>query len=106
MLTEGARLLSIEQKLDQILKQQEATQQTIESFNRRMHSFETTFHQMRRFTQESLTYIKRIQPFINKAMKTLHDAFRMVANGILNLREEQSEFAGSIIDTELDVRIV
>jgi hypothetical protein len=61
---------------------------------------------MRRFTQESLTYIKRIQPYINKAMKTLHDAFRMVANGILNLREETSEFAGTVIDSELDVRIV
>ena len=89
MLTEGGRLLSIEQKLDQILKQQEATQQTIESFNRRMHSFETTFHQMRRFTQESLTYIKRIQPFINKAMKTLHDAFRMVIRHALSKKKNR-----------------
>jgi hypothetical protein len=106
MLSDSDRLTAIEEKLGLLVEAACVQSNSIESFNKRMLGFESTFAQMRRFTQESLTYIKRIQPYINKAMKTLHDAFRMVANGILNLREETSEFAGTVIDSELDVRIV
>ena len=106
MSQDRASLELIEEKLTLILEQQKETCQSVQSFNRRMMGFEQKFGLIHRFTQETLTYVKRIQPYIEKAMKTLHEAFRLVANGIWNLRDEQSEFAGNIINSELDIKIV
>ena len=107
MLTEGGNIKSIEQQLKLIVEEQKKTTEAISVVNRRMMGFEQTFGLMRRYTQETLTYVKRLQPYIEKAMKTLHVAFRMVANGILNLREEQSEFAGTFIDSSgIEIKVV
>lgn len=96
----------IEDQLRLIVEEQVKTTEAISVVNRRMMGFEQTVGLMRRYTQETLTYVKRIQPYIEKAMKTLHEAFRLVANGIWNLREETSEFAGNIISSNLDIKIV
>jgi hypothetical protein len=96
----------IEDQLRLLVEAQVKTTEAISVVNRRMMGFEQTVGLMRRYTQETLTYVKRIQPYIEKAMKTLHEAFRLVANGIWNLREETSEFAGNIISSNLDIKIV
>ena len=82
-------------KLDLILE-------TLQVFNRRFAGFERTVRASEHRVQETLTYVKRLQPYIKQAMGALHNAFKMVCNGILNLREEQSEFAGSCLDEQND----
>ena len=74
----------------------------LETTNRIIAGLQTSVRLNTSASTQTLTYVKRIQPYIEKAMSALHKAFHMVVNGILNLREEKSEFAGSIIDTEYD----
>ena len=106
MLEGSTSMQRIEEQLTLLIEAQRETTEKISVVNHRMLGFEQTFGLMRRYTQETLTYVKRIQPYIEKAMKTLHEAFRLVANGIWNLREETSEFAGNVISSELDIKIV
>ena len=106
MLSDSAQREEINKKLDLIIEVQLTHTENIGSLNKRFLGFEHSFTFMQQKTGECLTYIKRIQPFVDRAMRALHSAFQMVANGILNLREEQSEFAGSVIDETLDVKFV
>ena len=68
-----------------------------EILNRRLTSLEPNVIKSRNVSQELLTLIRRLSDLVDKAMKTLHKAFKMTLNGILNLREEQSEFAGTVL---------
>ena len=106
MLVDAIQNKEILLKLDTIITVQAGQAEHIEAINRRFVKFESSFTFMHQKTGECLTYIKRLKPFIMQAMQTLHKAFKMVGNGILNLREEQSSFAGNIIDSEHDVRFV
>jgi hypothetical protein len=63
----------------------------------RVCSLEKNVIQTRNISQELLTLIRRLSGLVDSAMKTLHKAFKMTLNGILNLREEQSEFAGTVL---------
>ena len=52
--------------------------------------------------QDVHTFMRRLPPYIKSAMKTLHEAFLRVTTGIMNLREETSEFAGTILYDNLE----
>jgi hypothetical protein len=69
----------------------------IQSLTRQVAGFENNFRYMQQKITECITYVKRIQPYVDKAMKALHKSFTMLCTGILNLREETSEFAGTIL---------
>ena len=95
---------NLENKLDSIIKQQKQQQFLLDVINKRLMSIEESVRLNTHSAGQTLTHTRRIQPFIDKAMKTLHKAFEMVANGILNLREETSEFAGTVLETSLDIQ--
>ena len=96
----------VKEQISLLIEEQKKTTDALAVVNRRMMGFEQTFGLVKRYTQETVTYVKRIQPVIEKAMKTLQESFHLVCNGIWNLREETSEFAGNCINEKLDVRIV
>ena len=88
--------------LQTVIKQQTEHQEQLNILNRRLMTIEESIRLNTHASTQTLTHTKRIKPYVNKAMSALHKAFNMVANGILNLREETSEFAGTIIDMECD----
>ena len=92
----------IEQLLTTVVEQQKKQQEQIEVLNRRFMCVEESIRLNTNSATQTLTYTKRVLPYIDGAMRALHEAFRMLANGILNLREETSDFAGLIIDTNQD----
>jgi len=92
----------IEELVTSLVESQKKMQEQLETINRRLCSIEESTRLNTNAATQTLTYTKRLQPYIEKAMRALHHAFQMVANGILNLREETSEFAGSFVDTEYD----
>ena len=96
----------IEKLLATIIEVQKQHQNSLEVLNRRLMGIEESVRLNTNASTQTLTHTKRIQPYVEKAMHALHSAFHMVANGILNLREETSEFAGSLIDTEYDTNYV
>ena len=102
MLQDTGHTGEIEKKLSLVVTRLDIILETLQVFNRRFVGFERTVRTNERQVQETLTYVKRLQPYIEKAMSALHNAFRMVCNGILNLREEQSEFAGNCLDEQND----
>ena len=102
----GKNMEVVESKLDMIISMNIKQQEQIDALNRHMMSLQESVRLNTNAATQTLTYIKRIQPYIEKAMMALHTAFRMVGNGIFNLREEQSEFAGNAIDMQLDTRYV
>ena len=89
-----------------VIEVQKKQHETLEVLNRRLMGIEESVRLNTHASTQTLTHTKRIQPYVDKAMRALHSAFQMVANGILNLREETSEFAGSIIDTDYDTNYV
>ena len=88
--------------LETVIKQQSKQQEQLDVLNRRLMAMEESIRLNTHASTQTLTHTKRIKPYVDKAMSALHRAFNMVANGILNLREETSEFAGTIIDMECD----
>jgi hypothetical protein len=106
MLSEGATLEIIVEKLNAISVLQKEHTENIQSLNRHFVGFQNAISYMQRTVQESLTYVKRLKPFINRAMTALHTAFKMTANGILNLREELSEEVGSLINETSDCKFI
>lgn len=92
----------IEKHLKTIILQQKKQQDQLDTFNRRLMSIEQSLKLNTHATTETSTHTKRILPYVTRAMTALHKAFQMVANGILNLREETSEFAGNIIESSHD----
>ena len=46
--------------------------------------------------------LEQLTPKIDSAMRVLEKAFKMICNAVMNLREEQSEFAGTCINENLD----
>ena len=99
-------MLAESSKLDIIIEQQKKQQKTLDTINTHLAALDRTVTHSRHIVTETLVYVKRIQPYIDKAMKALEKAFRMIVNGILNLREEQSEFAGNALEESLDTRFV
>ena len=96
------RMERIEKLLTTIITSQNEHKKVLETINRRLLGIEESIRLNTNSAQQTLTHTRRIKPYVEKAMSTLHRAFQMVANGILNLREETSEFAGSVIDSEND----
>ena len=96
----------VSSKLDIIIGMNTKQSDEIDALKRHMVTLQESVRLNTSAASQALTYIKRIQPYIEKAMLALHKAFHMVANGILNLREEQSEFAGNAINMDLDTRYV
>ena len=92
----------IEIILQEILVEQKKTSERLDVINRRLMTMEDSIRRTNTNTQNSLVHIKRLRPYIEQAMGVLHQAFKMVCNGILNQREEISEFAGNVVDTEYD----
>ena len=106
MLSDSANLEIVIEKLALIAERQKEHTESIESLNRNLVAFQNAMTYMRRTIQETLTYVKRLKPYISSAMTTLHTAFKMTANGILNLREELSEEVGSLIDETSDCKFI
>ena len=102
MLQETAHTEEDLGKLELIMQQNASILKLLDVFNARFVGFERTVRINTSRVQETLTYVKRLQPYIKQAMGALHNAFKMVCNGILNLREEQSEFAGNCLDEQND----
>ena len=88
--------------LETVIKQQSKQQEQLDVLNRRLMAMEESIRLNTYASTQTLTHTKRIKPYVDKAMSALHRAFNMVTNGILNLREETSEFAGTILDTSCD----
>ena len=99
MLQPTGRTGELVKKLDLILLQNTEMSEKLDVFNRRFVAFERSVTINSRHIQETKTLVNRIKPYIEKAMAALHQAFKMVCNGILNQREEISEFAGTVLDT-------
>ncbi len=74
----------------------------LEIIDKRLGVIEDRLQRNTHISREVLTYTKRIQAYIKSAMVTLHSSFKMIVNGILNLREEHSEFAGNVLNNDLD----
>ena len=106
MLSDRATLQIIVEKLNAISVQQKEHTESIQSLNRHFAGFQNAVNYMQRTVQETLTYVKRLKPFIDSAMKALHTAFKMTCNGILNLREELSEEVGSLINETSDCKFI
>jgi prophage DNA circulation protein len=102
MLIDRATIEIIVKKLDAVSELQQKHTDDLQSVNINLVSFKNTISYLQRTVTETLTYVRRVQPFISKAMGALHQAFKMLSNGILNLREETSEAVGTIIhDSDL-----
>ena len=106
MLSDRATIELIVKKLDAISQLQQKHTDDLQSLNINLVSFKNTISYLQRTVTETLTYVRRVQPFISKAMGALHQAFRMLSNGILNLREETSEAIGSLIDESSDCKFI
>ena len=106
MLPQTATLELVIEKLTVISELQAEHTKNIQSLNRNFVALHNTFSYMRRAVQETLTYVKRLQPYIHSAMNALHTAFKMTSNGILNLREELSEEVGSLLNETSDCKFI
>jgi len=106
MLSDRATIEILVEKLNAISEQQKEHTESIQSLNRNFVAFQNAVRYMKRSVQETLTYVKRLKPFINSAMSALQTAFKMTANGILNLREELSEEVGSLVDHSSDCKYI
>ena len=82
----------IEIIMKEILVEQQKTAERLDVINRRLMTMEDSIRRTNTATQNALVHIKRLKPYITLAMSTLHEAFKMVCNGILNLREEAETF--------------
>ena len=96
----------IEKKLDQIIELQKKQHEDIQALKRHLVGFNQSLTINTRNTQENATLVRRIAPLLEKSMKVIQQSFYMICNGILNQREELSEFAGNIIEESLDVKYV
>ena len=105
MLSES-NYANIMNKLDHLLVFQHQHTEDIATLNRHLVAFDLTLSYMRKMVQDTLTHVRRINPFVRKAMETLHTAFKMLSNGIFNLREEQSELSGVLVDNSIDIKII
>ena len=102
MLQGTGVLEQIVNQLSLILEENTEIKKQLEVFNERFVAFERSVTVNSRHVQETKTLVRRIKPYIEKAMTTLHQAFKLVCNGILNQREELSEYAGTVINTNYD----
>jgi hypothetical protein len=50
-----------------------------------------------RNTDQIIVYLNKLRSYVETAMKALHKSFKMLTTGILNLREETSELAGTCV---------
>ena len=78
----------------------------LETINMRISVIE---HEVRR-TSDAARNVKiemqRFVPKTDKAIEAIRKAFYLTCNGILNLRLETSEFAGTIVNTEHDMQFI
>jgi hypothetical protein len=100
MLRQGVEDKKTQEFQDAVMIMLREQKVMLQSLNHKVLGFENNFRYMQRKITECVTYIKRIQPYIDNAMGALHKSFKMLCTGILNLREEQSEYAGTIIHDE------
>ena len=97
---------NIEKKLDSIIELQKQQHEDIQALKRHLVDINQSLTINTRKTQENATLVRRLGPFLEKAMRALEQAFKMICNGILNQREEISEFAGTFLDNDLTVKYV
>ena len=103
MLSEENNDNVILKKLDLILQENREIKSKLDTFNKRFVGFERSVTVNSRHVQEVGTLVRRIQPYVEKAMGALHQAFKIVCNSLMSQREEISELTGSVLD---DVHIV
>ena len=96
----------VTEKLDLIIELQKKQQKDIDALKRHLVSINDSLRINTHNTQENATLVRRLGPRLEKAKQALHQAFHMICSGILNQREEISEFAGNIINEELTIKYV
>lgn len=75
----------------------------LDTINKRLMAIEGSVNLCRHKTSETYIVVKRLGAYIVNVMTAIQNSFKMLCTGILKLREENSEFAGTIIDDDMGV---